>query len=73
MGKLIKYELKGNYKIFCSLFTIIILLQGLFLTRIGHWKSGSIMGMTVLVNIVLFITILIFIEKSFAKDRKSVV
>ena len=68
MGKLIKYELKGNYKIFCSLFTIIILLQGLFLTRIGHWKSGSIMGMTVLVNIVLFITILIFIEKSFANE-----
>ncbi|GAB6151226.1 ABC transporter permease [Clostridium novyi] len=68
MGKLIKYELKGNYKTFCALFAIIILLQGLFLTRIGHWQSGSIIGITVLVNTILFITVLIFVEKSFANE-----
>lgn len=68
MGKLIKYELKGNYKVFCGLFVLSILLQGLFLTRIGYWSDDFIISMSILVNIILFITVLMFVEKSFKNE-----
>ncbi|KEH93207.1 membrane protein [Clostridium botulinum C/D str. BKT12695] len=68
MGRLIKYELKGNYKIFFGIFAFAILINGLLLTRLGHWSDPSIIGLMSLVSTAMFITVLIFVEKSFSNE-----
>lgn len=68
MDKLIKYELKGDYKLFGIVFAIAALLDvGLF-SRIGKWEEPLIIVLTGMVSSFLFLTILIFVIKSFEKE-----
>ncbi|MBE6067733.1 MAG: hypothetical protein E7211_08585 [Clostridium lundense] len=68
MDKLIKYELKGDYKLFGIIFTIAILLNGGLFTRIDKWEEGIIIALTTMISSFLFLTILIFVIKSFEKE-----
>lgn len=68
MGRLIKYEIKGNYKLFGGLFVIIALLNVLLLTRINRWSQQSIIGLFSVVSIALMVVTLIFVINSFRND-----
>ncbi|WP_097028541.1 ABC-2 transporter permease [Clostridium peptidivorans] len=68
MRNLIKYELKGDFKLFGIVFAIAALLNvGLF-SRIGKWDEQLIILFSGMVSSFLFLTILIFVIKSFEKE-----
>ncbi|KOA19014.1 ABC-2 family transporter protein [Clostridium homopropionicum DSM 5847] len=68
MGRLIKYEIKGNYKLFGGLFIIIALLNVLLLTRINKWSEQSIIGLFSVISITVMVVTLIFVINSFRND-----
>lgn len=68
MGKLIKYELKGNYKIFLGTFIITALLNILLLTRVNVWNSGAIIALFSLITMALFLLVLVFVVRSFKNE-----
>ena len=68
MGKLIKYEIKGNYKLFAGLFGITILLNLLLLTRANAWHEGAIIGIFSAISVALFVVTLIFVVQSFRNE-----
>ncbi|MEA4825998.1 MAG: hypothetical protein VB130_05125 [Clostridium sp.] len=68
MGKLIKYELKGNYKLFGGLFGIVILLNILIFTRINKWSEPAIIALFSVVSVALFVTALVFVVNSFRNE-----
>lgn len=68
MGKLIKYELKGNYKLFGGVFGIVILLNILLFTRINKWSDPAIIALFSVVAVALFVTALVFVVNSFRNE-----
>jgi len=68
MGRLIKYEIKGNYKLFGGLFIITALLDVLLLTRINKWSEQAIIGLFSVISIALMVVTLIFVINSFRND-----
>lgn len=68
MGKLIKYELKGNYKLFGGVFGIVILLNILLFTRINKWSNPAIIALFSVVAVALFVTALVFVVNSFRNE-----
>lgn len=68
MGKLIKYELKGKYKLFLGLFAIVSLLNILILTRINKWSSPAVVSLMIMVTVILFVMILVFVVNSFRNE-----
>ncbi|MCD3352112.1 hypothetical protein G8V03_14160 [Clostridium botulinum D/C] len=68
MGKLIKYELKGNYKIFSALCIIASILNIVSLTRLEKWGSGPVTGCMSMVTMSLFIISLVIIINSFKNE-----
>ncbi|MCY6355897.1 hypothetical protein [Clostridium sp. ZS2-4] len=68
MGNLIKYELKGNYKLFLGLFIITILVNVLLYSRIGVWHPAAIYSLITLAVTVMFVMVLIFNIGSYSKE-----
>lgn len=68
MKNLIKYELKGDYKLFGIIFTIAAILNIGMFTRVGEWEEAIIIALTTMISSFLFLTILIFVIKSFEKE-----
>lgn len=68
MGKLIKYELKGNYKIFLGTFIVTALLNILLLTRVNVWNPAAIVALFSLITMALFLLVLVFVLKSFKNE-----
>ncbi len=58
MGKLIKYELRGNYRVFSIILIIMSLLHMLMLFKTDEW-GAAIMGGITIVNACTFLAILI--------------
>lgn len=68
MGTLIKYEIKGSYKLFAGLFSITILLNLLLLTRANAWHEGVIIGIFSAISVALFVVTLVFNIQSFKNE-----
>lgn len=68
MGKLIKYELRGTYKIFLGLLVIVSIIDTILLTRLDVWGEGSVTGLMITVNMALCILTLLIIINSFKKE-----
>lgn len=68
MGRLIKYEIKGYYKLFGGLFIITALLNVLLLTRINKWSEQGIIAIFAVISIALMVVTLIFVINSFRND-----
>ncbi|QGU93805.1 hypothetical protein GOM49_00480 [Clostridium bovifaecis] len=68
MGKLLKYEIKGNYKLFLGMFAITALLNILLLTRIHVWNTGIIVALFSMVSVALFVVALVFVVNSFKNE-----
>ncbi|MCY6485733.1 hypothetical protein OW763_15520 [Clostridium aestuarii] len=68
MGRLIKYELKGNFKFFLGLFIIMILLTFALYSRIDVWSSVTVYVLESLAITAMFVTILIVSINSFSKE-----
>lgn len=68
MGNLIKYELKGNYKLFLGLFIITTLVNLVIYSRIDVWYSGAVYGLITLAIAVMFVMVLIFNIGSYSKE-----
>lgn len=68
MGNLIKYELKGNYKLFLGLFIITTLVNAVLYSRIDVWHPAAVYGFITLAITVMFVMVLIFNIGSFSKE-----
>lgn len=68
MGNLIKYELKGNYKLFLGLFIITALVNVVLYSRIDVWYAGAVYGLITLAITVMFVMVLIFNIGSYSKE-----
>lgn len=68
MGKLLKYEFKGNYKSFLGLFAITALLNILIFTRINIWKNAAIIALFSLVAVAAFVVVFVFVVSSFKNE-----
>lgn len=68
MGRLIKYELKGNYITFSIVFILMILLNLGIHMKSNSWPSGAVVALTALVNFGIFGVVLIINIKSFSKE-----
>lgn len=68
MGRLIKYQLKGSYKVICILLSITLILGLLIHTRIGKWMGDVIIGVSSLIIFGIYLAAFIFIIGLFRKD-----
>jgi ABC-2 type transport system permease protein len=68
MGKLIKNELKGNYKFFLIVFATIIGACLGVLTRVGIWQPPAIFLLIFFINVSGFFVILLYQIKSFSDE-----
>ncbi|WP_425445933.1 hypothetical protein [Dethiothermospora halolimnae] len=68
MGKLIKYELRGTYKVFLMIIISLSLVNVALLTRIDHWYLETILGVITLANVGAYFVLLIFSVRNFSKE-----
>lgn len=68
MGNLIKYELKGRYKLFLSIFVVAFLVNILLFTRMGKWSDTAVYSLAIMVTMMMNLLVLGFASASFEKE-----
>ncbi|MCY6372735.1 hypothetical protein [Clostridium ganghwense] len=68
MGNLIKYELKGNFKIFIGLFIITCLVNLGLYSRVDVWPSAAVYSLVLVVISIMCVMVLVFNINSFSKE-----
>ena len=68
MGKLIKYELKGTYKIITGVLIIMALLNIFLISKNGVWSYDVIVGFAVLADFAAFLFVFIYSINSFKRE-----
>ncbi|WMJ80014.1 ABC-2 transporter permease [Clostridium sp. MB40-C1] len=68
MGKLIKYDIKGSYKLFLTIFIVAFLANLGLYTRIDKWPTPAIYGLVILVIVTMGILTFALSANSFEKE-----
>ncbi|MTI69850.1 MAG: hypothetical protein FH751_06325 [Firmicutes bacterium] len=68
MHKLIKYEIKDNFKSFIGTFITMIILNLVLYFKLGDWRNESVFILTTLVNAAAFTVVLLFSIGAFSKE-----